>query len=323
MIGVVADIGGTHARFASVVRDANGFPILETTRILATKDFSSFDSAFESFISQLPCRPRTASIALACPIASDRMKLTNNHWELEVSSLAETLCVDTLHLLNDFEAIARSIALLPNEQFIPLGIPGFSPAIQGAISVVGPGSGLGVSMLVREPSGDRIVACEGGHVGFSPADDIEIHLLRTLMENRGRVSAERFVSGPGLAEIYLALGRRDGKVMSPPQNIDLWSEALDGKNALAVAALERWLGLLGTFAGDIALAHGATAVVLAGGLLSRLAGRVDFSPLLQRFRAKGRLEAYMDRIPIALIAYPEPGLLGAASLLVEKKVELA
>lgn len=314
-LGVVADIGGTNARFATVVRDADGRLQPQDHRTLRTADHPSFESAYQAFASGLAQAPGRAVFAIASPIVGDEIKMTNSPWVLRPSTLAARLGLDEVRLINDFEAIARSVAVIPPAQFRGLGGKAFVLPGDGVVSIVGPGSGLGVALLVRDGGRDRVIPCEGGHSGFAPADEIDIHILRFVSERYPRVSAERLISGPGLVQIYIALAELEGRAIVPPHTVTLWESALSGSDPHAVAAAERWLMLLGSFAGDMALSHGAAAVALAGGILPRFGDRLEEGPLLGRFRAKGRFEALMHRIPIALVTHPEPGLLGAATLL--------
>ncbi|UAK23526.1 glucokinase [Sphingomonas nostoxanthinifaciens] len=319
--GVVADIGGTNARFATATKDASGKITLENRVTLRTADFPSFESAFQNYAAGLATPPSEGVFALASPINSDEIKLTNNPWVLRPSSLAGRLGLERVRLVNDFEAIARSIGCLQPDEFDSITQSPFALPQDGVVSVVGPGSGLGVGLLLRRGGTSNIIACEGGHVGFAPADEIEQHILRFVQGRYPRVSAERLISGPGLVHVYIALAELDGRAIVPPHAVPLWRAALEDGEPHACAAVERWLMLLGAFAGDMALAHGAVAVVLAGGILPRFEGKIDLTPMVSRFQAKGRFEAMMGRMPIGAIKHPEPGLLGAATVLLEEPAQ--
>jgi glucokinase len=179
----------------------------------------------------------------------------------------------------------------------------------GAVtSIVGPGTGLGVAMLVRHAAGHMVVPTEAGHMGFAPTDGIEDVLLSAVRRGlTGRVSVERLVSGPGLAAIHLALGGAPAA-----DQRELWRDVLGGESAEAEATLERFLAMLGGFAGDVALAQGASAVVLAGGLGARLGARLAHPAFAARFVDKGRFGARMAAIPVTRLLIDEPGLVGAA-----------
>lgn len=314
-IGIVADIGGTHARFAVAHVTDTGVIALNHRATLRTVDFPSFEAAFLRYADRLPAMPRQGVFAIASPITGDDIKLTNSPWVLRPSALADRIGLESVALINDFGAIARGISRLPAEALRALAGPPLQLPRDGTVSIVGPGSGLGVALLCRQNGEDRVIPCEGGHVGFAPADQIDAFILRFISERYPRVSAERLISGPGLVQIYVALAELEGRAIVPPHAIPLWRAALEEGDRHASAAVERWLMLLGTFAGDIALAHGATAVVLAGGILPRFAAGADMAPLLSRFVAKGRFEPMMRGIAVALVTHPDPGLFGAATLL--------
>ena len=151
-------------------------------------------------------------------------------------------------------------------------------------------------------------ATEGGHIGFAPQDEFDERLLTSLRQLFGRVATERVNAGPGIAFIYAALG---GEALTNDRVI--WERGLDGSDELAVLAVERFCASLGTTAGDYALAHGASALVLAGGLGLRLREILPRSEFGKRFCAKPRYEAMMSSIPVKLIVHPQPGLYGAAA----------
>jgi len=184
----------------------------------------------------------------------------------------------------------------------------------GVISIVGPGTGLGVASLLKRDGGSYdVIATEGGHVDFAPLDPLEDRILQHLRENFRRVSVERLVSGRGLLNIYEAIGTIEKRPFTLRDEKDLWSAALAGTDTLAAAALDRFCLTFGAAAGDFALAQGAQAVVLAGGLGLRLAEYLPRSGFRDRFIAKGRFERMMDDMPVKVIVHPQPGLFGAAA----------
>ena len=185
--------------------------------------------------------------------------------------------------------------------------------VVGVIGVVGPGTGLGVAHVLRGATGYHVMETEGGHIDWAPIDNLEDGLLSWLRRDYDRVSAERIVSGPGLAHIHAFLAEREGEAVPARDLKDLWQAALGGTDRLAAAALERFCLCLGSLAGDIALAQGAHGVVLAGGVGARIAAKLPDSGFAARFRAKGRMEPMLAALPVKLITHPEPGLFGAAA----------
>lgn len=305
---VAVDIGGTHARFA-VARVGEGGITLGPETVLGTGDYDGLADAWRAFAAQhgAPLPPR-AGVAVAAPVEGEAIKLTNNKWVLRPASLAADLGVEALSLVNDFAAVAHAVPQC-GDRLIHLCGPDLPLPTSGVVSVVGPGTGLGVAMLKRGPSGDEVIATEGGHIGFAPADAIDDRILARFRAMCGRMSAERAVSGSGLPDIYAAVTGEE----APQDERALWRRALAGEDAHAIAALDRFCGLLGSVAGDLALAQGAGAVVIAGGLGLRLALHLPGSSFAARFVAKGRFEARMAALPVKLIAHQQPGLLGAAA----------
>ncbi|MBY0563853.1 MAG: glucokinase [Hyphomonadaceae bacterium] len=310
---VTADIGGTHARFA-IAKAGAGRIVLSSEVVLKTAQHASLQSAWEAYGAQLgrPL-PRAAGIAVACPVQGDTLKFTNNPWIIRVSALEAQLGLDELTLINDFAAVGHAVANLDDGHFRPLCGPQASLPIDGVISVVGPGTGLGVSQVVRHRSGYEVISTEGGHISFAPVDRLEDQILAHLRQRYLRVSAERIISGPGLANLYAALAAIEQRPARVSDDKSLWEAALTGSDQLAAAALERFCLCLGACAGDIALAQGASAVVIAGGLGLRIADHLTQAGFSQRFIAKGRFESMMAAMPVKLITHPQPGLYGAAA----------
>lgn len=306
---VACDIGGTHARFCIARLTARLMPELGEPMTLKTADHASFIEAFHGFARREGLEGvHDLAIAFAGPVAREELKLTNSDWVIGRRELERQLGVERLTIVNDFGAVAHAVAALPDDQFHHLCGPDAPLPSEGIISVVGPGTGLGSAILLREPTGYRVIETEGGHAGFAPADEVEDAILAELRATHGRVSIERLVSGRGLAAIHAQLAG------APPVEDErrLWTSAFDGGDELAVAALERFCMILGSVAGDLALAQGAEAVVIAGGLGRRLAGVLPGSGFAQRFAAKGRFRASMEAMPVKLVTHPEPGLVGAA-----------
>jgi len=311
---VAVDIGGTHARFAiAEVVDGQVVSLGDETK-LKTAEHGSLQLAWQAFgrAIERPL-PRAAGIAVASPITGDAIKLTNNPWTLRQSQIAERLELDRFTLVNDFAAVGHAVAQLGDADFTHLCGPDRPFPERGAITVCGPGTGLGVAQVVRHAAGYEVIATEGGHLDFAPLDGIEEAILKRLRKSFTRVSVERIVAGPGIVGIYETLADLEGLPVVSRDDKTLWNLALAGEDSLAVAALERFCLSLGAVAGDLALAHGPTGVVIAGGLGLRIKDRLITSGFAERFAAKGRFQSLMESIPVKLITYPEPGLYGAAA----------
>ncbi|TXG85566.1 MAG: glucokinase [Sphingomonadales bacterium] len=315
---IVGDIGGTHARFALAACSGDGGLTLSHTAKLKTADHTTLEAAYREYAASLPvAAPRRAVIAVATAVGQDEIRFTNNPWTFRRTQIAQNLGLERVDILNDFGAIARSIPYVGSEHLVAVRDTGQPLPEKGVISVVGPGTGLGVAMLVRQGDRDTVIETEGGHIGFAPFDRVEQEIARRLLGRFLRVSVERLVSGPGFLMVYEGLAAIEGHAIVPVDDRTLWTKAIDGSDTFARAALERFCAMLGSALGDYALAQGAQGVVIAGGLVPRFIDVLKASPFLSRFQAKGRFETMMQTIPIFVCTHPEPGLLGAATSLLE------
>ncbi len=311
---VVADIGGTNARFALArIDDAGGVTLAEPIRF-KTADHATLIDAWEAFArtSGVRALPSRAAIAIAGPTDADAVSLTNNRWRFSKSALRAHLGLERLVVLNDFAAIAYAAAYLDAAHFAPICGPARDPARDGVVTVLGPGTGLGVAQAFRRDGGATIIATEGGHIGFAPRTPFDHRVLDALAAQFGRVSAERIISGPGIAHIYRAVCAEGGAAPQLADDVAIWREGLGGADAHAAAAVQHFLRLLGAFAGDLALAHGAHGVVVAGGLGARLGDRLATRDFTDAFVDKGRFKAMLQGVSASRLTYPEPGLFGAA-----------
>lgn len=312
---IAADIGGTNARFALATLDARGVPTLGEVHKYKVADYPSLAACWRTFLGDLGSPPpERVSIAFAAPIAAETIKLTNSSWVIRPAQLAQELGVAKVRLVNDFEAIGHAVAKLPMSE-LPL-LFGQDDALpeNGTVTILGPGTGLGVAMIAFDEGEPHVVATEGGHADFAPLDGLEGRILDHMRRDYVRVSTERILSGPGLNNIYKALATISHEPVTLMSDADLWAAALDGSNSLARSALERLCMSYGSIAGDLALVHGPHHVVLVGGLTQRMR---DFlcaeSGFYERFTAKGRYQSLMRTIPVRLATHPEIGLFGAAA----------
>lgn len=311
---VALDIGGTHARFALANLAADGTIAVDEPVMLNTSDYANLQTAWEEFGRRLGRpMPRAAAIALAGPVTGETVRLTNNGWTIHTGALDEQLGLDESVVLNDFAAIAHAAACAANEQFLHLSGPAAPLPAAGTISVIGPGTGLGVAHFYRFPGGYHVQATEGGHIDFAAVDSVDDAILARLRRRHRRVSVERVVSGPAIVDIYEALAALEGRAVIGRNDKDIWERGLAGSDSLASAAVERFCMMLGSVAGDLALAHGASGVVIAGGLGYRIRETLLASSFAERFQFKGRYEQLMAGLPVKLIIHPQPGLFGAVA----------
>lgn len=312
---VTIDIGGTHARFA-LAEVADGRVVsLGEPMTMKTAEHASFQTAWEAYGETLDgAVPNAVAIAIAGPVGGEVIKFTNNPWIIRPALIREKLKVESFALVNDFEAVGHAVAQAEPAHFTHLCGPDQPLGATGSISIVGPGTGLGVAHLLRTGHGYHVQPTEGGHIDFAPLDTIEDAILARLRKRYRRVSVERVVSGPGLVDIYETLAAIEGKAFQPVDDKALWTLGTSGDDSLAAAAVDRFCLALGSVAGDIALAQGGfSGVVIAGGLGLRIKETLLRSGFAERFCAKGRFEGLMAGLPVKLITHPQPGLFGAAA----------
>ena len=315
---VAVDIGGTHARFVTASVGPDGSIALGELETLHTKDHASFQTAWEDFRERrggsLP--PRVA-LSVAGPVGGEVIRFTNNPWIIRPALMESKLGVEQFTIVNDFAAVAHAVARASDDQFVHLTGPDQPLATEGTISVLGPGTGLGVAHLYRSDGSYRVTATEGGHIDFAPLDSIEDAILAHFRQSHTRVSIERVVSGPAIRDIRRVLAAMEGKPVAEEDDVTLWKRGLEDRDSIAAAAVDRFCLSLGSVAGDIALAQGGFGgVVIAGGLGYRLRDHLPHSGFAERFRAKGRFAELMAAIPVKLIVHPQPGLFGAAAAFV-------
>lgn len=320
---VALDIGGTNARFAIATIGDDGTISLGEPVTLGTSDHASLQTAWEAFEAKVERKlPRVAAVAIAGPVTGETVRMTNNSWVLDTGALDRQLGLDEVTVLNDFAAVSHAVANVADEHLLHLTGPDKPLPSTGTVSVVGPGTGLGVAQFHRVAGGGyHVQATEGGHIDYAPVDSVDDAVLARLRREHRRVSTERVNSGPGIVTIYQVLADIEKRPATLPDDRAIWTAGLAGEDSLAVAAIDRFCMNLGSVAGDCALVHGASAVVLAGGLGFRLKDRLPRSGFAERFRFKGRYEALMASIPVKLITHPQPGLLGAAAAFVREHAQ--
>ena len=327
-MALVADIGGTNARFALTDLAAPEVDLHEA-RSLRNADFASVQHAVEHYLQGIGTAPKRAALAVACPVGSDEIRLTNRAWSFSRRELQRTLGFDELRMINDFGAVAWAIPSLERDSLLTLhGDP--SAPLRGPISVLGPGTGLGVALLVgSHEHGWHAVETEGGHTSFAPVGDEERAIAAWLTAQHGRTSTERLLCGKGLSEIDVVLRGAsavlpsklpvpgDTTLLKPALRdpAEIVAAALEGHDLAARQTLARFCAVLGSVAGDCALIQGARTVVIAGGIVPRFIPFLRSSAFRERFLAKGRMATLLESVPIHVITHPQPGLLGAATAL--------
>jgi glucokinase len=309
-LGLVGDIGGTNARFALVEFDGPDPRLIEPTAYKGG-DYGTAEEAIEHYLAKVGVKhPDQAVVAVAGPIEHGTVHMTNLDWRISEDSLRRAGGFRQATLINDFTAQALAAPRLsPKDlrQIGPLPTSG-----EGDLAILGPGTGFGVAGMARRHGVDTPLTTEGGHIAFAPTDEVEIEILRLLAKKYGRVSVERILSGPGMEDLHVALGDAEGRAVEPLAAKHITERALEGCTDCA-ATVERFAAILGSTAGDIALALGARGgVFIAGGIGPRIIEQLEKGPFRARFEAKGRFVDYMEAIPTHVILHPHTALIGAA-----------
>jgi glucokinase len=325
VLGLVADVGGTHIRFGIAVGNSgaaknSGNLDVHCVRRYAVRAHESIVHAAQHYRSDTPGVPTAlnrAAVAVAGRVERDLVQLTNSAWSFSARALSEAQQFQHLHVINDFEAVGHAVGALRADDLNPIGSQRLSlPMSQGVCAIVGVGTGLGVGGVVANGGAFSVLATEGGHASFAPTGERSIELLRWLRKKYGRVSAERVLSGAGLANVYMAFCAIDGVHKTELSAAEITTRANDGSDNLCVEAVGLFCELLGSFAGDLALTLGAWQGVLISGAMLQHFDR----PMLERrvragFEYKGRFTPAMRGIPVETISHPHVELLGAARLL--------
>ncbi len=311
---LLADVGGTFTRMALASADG----AIGASEVMETGAFASFQDAARDFLGAHSGRPSRAAIAAAGPVEGGVVQMTNGpKWLIEPEIIAAALALSQIVLVNDFAAVAAAAPRLPPSKLkvVNVGADG-----DGAIAVVGPGTGLGVAIVARDGAGWRVLPGEGGHAGLSPTNDREIAVLYQLIRRFGHVKAEYVLSGPGLEILWETLAALDGADPSArPTAGEIAERARRKSCVLSTEAIAIVTGWLGGFAGDVALIAGATGgVYLAGGVLPRWGDLFDDDLFVRRFTAKGAHRSIMARTPVKLINDPQATFKGLVALIADR-----
>ena len=307
---LIADIGGTNARFALLEGMQHRDEI-----VLACADYPDFVSATEAYLHQVGAtganRPREAAVAIAGPITGDIIRMTNHVWQFSAARVRAQLGLARLIFLNDFTALAMSVRHLPPDELEPIG--GGRAVPNAAIALIGPGTGLGVSGLI--PAGEHWIPIqgEGGHVTLSVMNEREMAVLAQLHQRFSHVSAERVISGPGLVNLYDALCALDRSIPEGLTPQEITRRAKEGSCRHCMEAVSMFCALFGTLAGNLVLTLGAVGgLYIGGGVVQHLGRMFTTSPFRDRFEDKGRYVEYLAAVPVYLITSPLPAFIGLA-----------
>ena len=312
---LVADIGGTHARFAYLKPDD---PSPQPIGTYTAETCPQFEKVMEQLCTSieeldLPLgRLARICLAVAANPSADEIALTNNAWCFRRSELAKMLGCDNMLVVNDFAAVARSLPLLKPEDTVQIG--GGEAQAGGVMVAIGPGTGTGVASLIFDGGTEPLVVPgEGGHVDFAPVGDTEIAVLQRLRGQFDRVSIERLLSGDGILNLYRTLCDINGCGMTLRTPEAVGEAAQADTDPMAAETMALFFAVLGSVAGDLALTLGARGgVYIAGGIVPRYVDLMRRSQFRSRFESKGRFAEHNKVIPSFVVTHPNPGLLGVA-----------
>ena len=310
---LVADIGGTNARFAMHDIDSDE---LKNITVLSVAEYSSFIVALQHAISlltesgQWKSVPAAVCLAVACPVYQDLIRFTNSHWTFSKTELSASLGHIPLDVINDFSAIAYSITALKADEWFQLG--GGKARTEKPIAILGPGTGLGMCTLVPVDRGFVVLDGEGGNSDFAPATPQEIAILQELSTRFRHVSIENLLSGKGIINIYQALCKLESTSIVHTTARDISTAAMQGTDDMAVETLSVFCRILGATAGNLAMITGAKGgVYIAGGIPPKIIDFIANSECRSRFEDKGRFTSYVAEIPLRVLLKKQPGLNGA------------
>ena len=307
---LLADIGGTNARFAVLADGTVG-----TVARLAVSDYGSFREALDAYLGNLPEADgiRTAILAAAGVVQNGRCALTNNPWVIDAAELRAAYKFSTVRLVNDFEAVAWSLPVLSPDKFLQVG--GGQPVVGAPRVALGPGTGLGMAVSIPHATGHLVLSSEGGHSTMPGSSLREDAVIAHLRRRFGHVSAEHVLSGNGLENLHEALAAL-GDVKLPRRHAaEITRAGIEGTCPTSRAAIDMFCAMLGTVAGNLALTLGAKGgIFIAGGILRHMPEYFARSQFRARFEEKGRFSKYLEPIPAYLILDENAAFVGLRSL---------
>jgi glucokinase len=311
MLSVVVDLGGTNIRLAVCALKTGE---LSQLKEFACAEFVTLEDALAHYFTTLQSQVKHLCIGIACPVEGDQITMTNLSWAFSQQALKEKFKLASLYVINDYTAISLALPFLSAQEKIQIG--GGEAQPDGVTAVFGPGTGLGVSHIIKPADKWISLDGEGGHVSFTVNTREQADILFLLQEQFGHVSAERILSGQGLVNLYQSICSLSGKQAEFTEPKEVSKAALDGSCAVARRSLEVFCQVMGGFAGNLALNLDCTGgVYIAGGIVPRFVDFFQKSEFRSFFEEKGRFKEYLTGIPTFLITNDNPGLLGAAAYL--------
>lgn len=316
---LVADIGGTNARFGLVEQAINTSKInyVASKQItLKCSEYPGMGSMIKACCTKLGIDiPEYACLAIAGPIENGFAQMTNLEWKFSIDELRDQLGMKTLHVINDFAALAYATPFLQESEIKTLYAANSNP--DAPIVVMGPGTGFGMAQLVPDDGHWKIIPTEGGHASFAPTNEKEMAIKSFLMKEQAHVSVENILSGGGLVNIYRGLAHAAGVEAQKFSPAEVSTKGLANEDALCREAVLTFCSVLGAVAGDKALSTGARGgVVIGGGITPKLMSLLPESKFLKCYKNKGPMSGYVSDISIKVIVNDTAALVGSAAWLI-------
>jgi glucokinase len=318
---LAGDIGGTKSNLGLFREDDLRSPLVETS--VHSRDFTGLEQIISDFlVRSAPFGPVTrACFGIAGPIVDECSETPNLPWIIRLKTIRALLSIDAVMLINDLKATGHGLLLLRPDELVTLNTGNVRAT--GNAALIAAGTGLGEAILHWNGTRYEPVASEGGHADFAPRNDVEIDLLKYLLQRYPHVSYERVLSGPGLFNIYSFM-RDAGYVAEDPSIAERFKQsdpsaviseaALSGQSELCTSALNTFTSIYGAEAGNLALkAMAVSGIYLGGGIAPKIVSKLQDGEFIRAFTAKSRLAALLQGIPVHVILNPKTALYGAAS----------
>ena len=309
---LVGDVGGTNCRLALAERSVSGQIELHHSRRYAVSEYGHFNDVIAAYLESHDVSPKVGAFAFAGPKFDDEIRMTNLNWIVSEDELRRTFGLETAVVLNDFVAMAKGATVIPDDGFDGL-IPG-KVNYNKPVSVLGPGTGLGLAFILPgRPL--RIIPTEGGHTAFAPGNELETQVLSYWSTRLPFVSVETLLSGPGLVRLHKAICAIMDKPNHELSAPEIVAAAELDKTSTARVTVNQFCAILGGFAGNAAMTQGASGgVVIGGGVSRHISKFIAESDFASRFKDRGPGSWYVKNIPVRLIQADFVPLYGAAAM---------
>lgn len=316
---IVADVGGTNARFALAEVSGTQFDQISLSHEVtyASANYPSLGDLLAIYREHNQIDTGLVCMAVAGPVADGKAKFTNLDWQVNSQRIAEKFSLEHVSIINDFAAFAQATPYLPKRDMTRLVE---ASGMTGApIAAIGAGTGFGVASLVHTRRGYQVSAAEGGHTILAAGDEFQWQVLQAAKEEVDYISVESLLSGTGLALLYRCVAKVTDQQLQSYQSADVSRLAISGQDSCCEQTLNLFCQWLGAVAGDIALIQGARGgVFIGGGVLPRFIDFVKASPFEQAFKTKGLMTEYMQNIPVDISHNTNAALLGSAIFLMNE-----